>query len=114
VNDDTLDLFAGEQRKGAVLTRHEHTRADILELLRHTLAMIASGSEIMGADEARDLLTEWAADKEPGAAELLRARKDWMGTLFRGKEWEAVGWAKSKHPENYARPIRTWRLKRFT
>ena len=33
------------------------------------------------------------------------------GSLFRGKEWQCVGWVKSTRVSNHARMIRRWRLK---
>ena len=32
------------------------------------------------------------------------------GALFRGNEWEFVGWKESTRGSNHARPIRVWRL----
>jgi hypothetical protein len=33
------------------------------------------------------------------------------GSIFRGKEWECIGWRKSTRVSNHARAIRIWRLK---
>ena len=32
-------------------------------------------------------------------------------SIFRGKEWECIGWKKSERVSNHARSIRIWKLK---
>lgn len=34
------------------------------------------------------------------------------GAIFRGKEWECLGWQESRIASNHARHIRVWRLTR--
>jgi hypothetical protein len=33
------------------------------------------------------------------------------GSIFRGVEWECVGWKQSERKTNHARAIRIWRLR---
>jgi len=37
--------------------------------------------------------------------------KNWMGSIFRGKEWVSVGWEASRHSEAHGRPVRVWMLR---
>ena len=34
------------------------------------------------------------------------------GSVFRGGDWQPVGWVETEHDEGHARPVRCWRMKR--
>ncbi len=36
---------------------------------------------------------------------------NWLGSLFKGGEWEPVGFTQVTHKGGHARNVRTWRLK---
>jgi hypothetical protein len=100
---EELGLFA----KHKALDAHEANTSDLLVPCRAYLkTLYRSSLRPVHADDARAWL-DLAGIPESQRGEV----KAWMGALFRGEEWEAVGWTTSAHPENHGRVIRTWRLR---
>ena len=56
----------------------------------------------VSADDVRRVMTRRFPDTAYG---------NWLGSCFRGNEWEPVGWVQSTHKGGHRRAIRTWRLK---
>jgi hypothetical protein len=107
LTDLQFDILDGERRKEAALAKHEQSTWDLLPRCRAYLAeRYRRTGEPQSADDARRWLDQ------QGIPESQRgARLDWMGALFRGKEWQAVGYVKSTHPANHARRMLLWRLR---
>lgn len=63
---------------------------------------LANGG-VTDIDQVRDAAERCRIDYEPGA---------WMGSLFRCKEWECIGWTPATHEGSHGRSIRRWRLRK--
>src|SRR5687767_11918430 len=103
----------GQRRKTRALTEAEEKKAAAIGWLRKELGRLyqsrvralPSYPEMwnVSADDARRLYDD---SKFPQAYARSRA---WFGSIFRGSDWQKVGWTKSKHPSNNGRDIKTWR-----
>lgn len=61
-----------------------------------------AGCVPISADDVRRRLEVLHPDIEPG---------NWLGALFRGKEWQPVGFTKSRTPGSHANRLVLWRLR---
>ncbi len=71
-------------------------------------------------DYAREIAREVVREKGAVTADDVQERLihrgfpqmgNAAGSLFRGKAWECIGWAKSPRRSNHAHQNRVWRLK---
>jgi hypothetical protein len=85
----------------------EGNTSDLLPRVREYLKQLhRSTGRCVNADDARDWLDlARIPESQQGGV------RSWMGGIFRGEEWEAVGWTTSQHPENHGRAIRMWSLR---
>lgn len=76
-----------------------HTDLRIARAIARELG--ADGSEVW-ADKVRVVLAERHPDIEPG---------NWLGALFRGKEWRPVGFVRSSTPGSHSNRLVAWKLR---
>ena len=101
--DNNFGLFL----KDGALDRLESNTSDLLPRVREYLKQLhRSTGRAVHADDARAWL-DLARIPDYQRGEKM----EWMGAIFRGEEWRAVGWTTSQHPENHGRAIREWRLR---
>lgn len=74
-----------------------------LRIAREIAKELAQGGREVCADDVRAVL----AERHPDIDGCL----NWMGGLFRGKEWHAVGFVRSSTPGSHGNRIVKWRLK---
>jgi hypothetical protein len=111
-----LDLLAprtGRQRKEKALDQAEAEKQAAIAWLRKECANLYQ-QRVRGmpsfpekwwvcADDARRL---YEGSRFPAA---YAANRHFFGAIFRGSQWQKVGWTDSKHPSNNGRDIKTWR-----
>lgn len=74
-----------------------------LEIARRIAYECAVKKSVITSDDVRE---------EAEARGLcLSFSKNWSGSVFRGKEWESVGFAVSRHSEGHGRAVRLWKLR---
>ena len=39
-------------------------------------------------------------------------KPNWMGSVFKGRDWETIGQEQAQHPGSHGRFVRIWRLRR--
>lgn len=78
-------------------------RAEILLIAKDIARRMAQKQGEVTADDVQRRLILWDYD----LSDLGNA----AGSIFKGKEWECVGWKKSERVSNHARAIRVWRLR---
>lgn len=59
----------------------------------------------MGSPER--VMRRFLAERHPD----IEGPFDFMGSVFRGKEWVPEGWVKSKTPGSHANRLVSWRLR---
>ncbi len=91
-----------EEKKERGMRLAAEKRADLLGYARWTATIAAKTQGTVTVDDVRERI-ENDDDFVPG---------NWMGSIFKGKEWERVGYKKSTHEGSHARMISVWRLKR--
>ncbi len=100
-----FDIQEGTAQRDAGMDRAARSRWLLLAMARDFAKMVAlsRSSRIATADDVMESLKKLGYEpKRLGNA---------AGSIFRGKEWEFVGWVNSTRPTNHARPIRVWRLR---
>ena len=73
-----------------------------LRIAREIAKELARDGREVCADDVREVLAERHPDIEPG---------NWLGALFRGKEWQAVGFVRSVTAGSHGNRILRWRLR---
>lgn len=86
--------------KQQVLDFFEDTRQEILARARTKAREIARMRGEVSIDDIRELVQ---------IPEHIDPRM--FGAVFRGEEWERIGFRESRRKENHARPISVFRLK---
>jgi hypothetical protein len=101
----TFDYEAGQAAKEAGLDRacNPHFRKDLLGLAQYAAHSYANAHDSVTYDDVYRILD--GIGREP---ELLGNA---AGAVFRGDEWECIGWKPSERVTNHKRPIRIWRLR---
>jgi hypothetical protein len=100
-----FDYEAGHEARDAGLDRagNPFYRRELLERAKaHAIELGHTLGEVTADDVFRRMLNY---GEEP---ELLGNA---AGSIFRGVEWECVGWKQSERKTNHARAIRIWRLR---
>ncbi|MDT8419371.1 MAG: hypothetical protein RQ754_02980 [Desulfuromonadales bacterium] len=97
-----MSMFTGEERKAEGLSVIEENHGDFLETMRTRARKIAAEKGSVTSDDLRAYAACWGI--EP-------AHPNAWGGIFRGSEWECIGFKKSTLPSNHARLVRVWRLK---
>jgi hypothetical protein len=101
-----LEPESGRARKAAAMGRHETLSDDHIRLARRLGRIIAArnnASHVAAPTVDADQIRARFEELRPGCW------GNWAGAIFRGKEWEMVGWTVSTRPESHARAIRIWR-----
>ncbi len=98
-----FDGAAGTAAKTRGMDKAAENRGDILCAAKAIAQSIAECGVPVSADDVYESLV-WHGYN---AKSLGNA----WGSVFRGKQWQWVGWVKSTRISNHARMIRTWRLK---
>ena len=96
------DLQEGKKAKERGLDRLEDSQGDFLTTIRAVARRIARQSGKVTSDDLRI----WAREHN-----LAPQHQNAWGAVFRGSEWEQVGWTKSTVTSNHARSIRVWKLR---
>ena len=101
----TFDYEAGQAAKEQGLDRacNPHFRKDLLERARKQALRCALIKGDITFDDVYQVMALWQQQPE----RLGNA----AGAVFRGDEWECIGWKPSERVTNHKRPIRIWRLK---
>jgi hypothetical protein len=99
-----FDYKAGQAERDAGLDRASNPfyRRELLSKAR-TLAFIMAHIGPITFDDVYEQM-----EKNELHPELLGNA---AGLVFRGAEWEPVGWKQSERKTNHARAMRVWRLK---
>lgn len=99
-----FDVRAGELAKDAGRKRAAKCHESVLILARDAVrkAALSRPDRIATSDDAYLFLAGIGQDAELGNV---------AGSVFRGKEWVAVGWKRSERKSNHARVIQKWRLR---
>lgn len=74
----------------------------VLEIARDVARLIARKGLAISIEDVRLQMESLGINYRPG---------NWMGSVFKGYEWEPVGWTRSEHKGGHARMVRTWKLK---
>ena len=90
-----------DQALGQLEDHFQHWLADCRRAMRW---IALDEGRLVTADDAR----KWLA-RQPDYQPPKGGRLNWFGAVFKGDDWEPVGWHQSTHPGNHARPMRTWR-----
>lgn len=100
-----FDSREAERQKRLGLNLAATNRSEILSEIRSFLKAFALAWNVpVCSDDAYAVMDESKKD--------LSILGNAAGSLFRGSEWEFVGWVKSRRTSNHSRYIRSWRLKR--
>jgi len=101
----TFDLGLGEELREMGKETARLNRAELLDLARRLAVEIAlsQSDRLATADDIQFALAYRGHYPE----DLGNA----AGSLFRGQEWETVGWIQSARASNHARAIRIWRYR---
>lgn len=91
-----------ERAKARGQARAESANYRNVQLARMMAKELAGDGRAICADDVRASMLEHFPDTVFG---------NWMGSVFKGPEWVAVGFTKSKTPGSHANLLRTWRLK---
>lgn len=100
-----FDYEAGQAERDAGFDRASNPfyRRELLEWARLAARRVAEASGSVCYDDVYQVLEEMG--KQP---ELLGNA---AGLVFRGAEWEPVGWKQSERKTNHARAMRMWKLR---
>jgi hypothetical protein len=101
----TFDYEAGQAARDAGLDRASNPfyRRELLESAKkHAIALGHTLGEVTADDVFRRMMNYGEQPELLGNA---------AGSIFRGAEWECVGWKQSERKTNHARAIRIWRMK---
>ena len=96
-----FDLSSGEKGRDAAIEQLIQKNKTFVEVMREIARMLAKRKTLISTDDLREIASEYGITPET-------SNKSY-GAIF-NKEFEAVGFIKSKIPTSHARPIRTWRL----
>jgi hypothetical protein len=94
----------GKALKKAGMSRAAEKHSEELEIARAYAWKMAHFQERITIEEVRQLYEE-QMDKPWNLGNAA-------GSVFKGPEWEMVGYTEAKRPEAHARILRVWRLKR--
>lgn len=98
-----LSLFIEEQKRDEGIAKASAHRDNVLLRAKYFARIIALEIGYANADLVHErLIADGYKSWELGNA---------AGAVFRGKEWECIGYIKSTREGNHARTIRQWRLK---
>ena len=92
------DAREGVRRKEAELDKHELSKKERIRRARAYARWVSEGEGRVTADDVRAYCANVGIESGP-----------WMGSVFRGKDWQHIGWTQSKDPVQHARSIRIWR-----
>lgn len=99
-----FDLEEGERRKEAGIALACSTRAELLKLAQATAERLGRTAYLaLSYDDVYVQL------KLMGENPALLGNA--AGSVFRGKQWECVGWKKSSRVTNHARRVMVWKLR---
>jgi hypothetical protein len=87
--------------RGMRLAASAHNRD--LELAREIARELGADGSHVWADRVRVVLAERHPDITPG---------NWLGSLFRGKEWEPKGFVYSRTPGSHSNRLVRWALRK--
>lgn len=99
----SFDFEAAELAKIAGMDRAAENKKALLEYARGIARELARGGNVISADDV-----QLALEKRDISVHALGNA---AGSLFKGKEWIAVGRVKSKRVHAHANWLTTWRLK---
>lgn len=100
---------SGPARRDAALTRQEAVNRQWLVAMRAEAVRLARDpwpAAGITADDLRDF-----ADRLRRERGLVPRSPNAAGAIFRGPQWEHVGWIKSRKPGHHATDLRVWRLR---
>lgn len=97
-----FDLPSGIAGRDAGILQVISNNQCFVSTMKGIARLLARRRGVVSSDDLRKMATEYGVRPNHENA---------WGAIFRGKEWQAVGFIKSKLPSNHARMIRTWRLK---
>lgn len=100
-----FDLSAGIRGRDAGIEKVISNNECFAATMRGIARLIARRRGIVSSDDLREMAVQYGIQPNHENA---------WGGIFRGTEWECVGFMRSKLPSNHARTIRTWRLKEGT
>jgi hypothetical protein len=102
----TFDYEAGQAAKEQGLDRacNPHFRKNLLQYAKNTAYLIAYC-------EGQATFDDVYRDMENGKTMRPELLGNAAGAVFRGEEWECIGWKPSERVTNHKRPIRIWRLR---
>jgi hypothetical protein len=95
-----LSLEDPEVLKREGMERAARTSPDWLSWARREAVKISCKTGSVSAVDIRKLCHEH---------DLWPQSDNAWGSLFRGKQWEHVGWTQAKHAEGHARDVKAWK-----
>jgi len=101
-----LNTRLSEQEKQLGLELIETNNATFLETMRSKARMICRKQGTITADDVREYY-----EQHKHELQIEPTSPNTWGAIFTTKEWEWVGYQKSKRVSNHSRPIGVWRLK---
>ena len=97
-----IPLFKnGAELKRLGLDSIEINHGDFIGTARQFATLLAQKNGRVTMDDVRDVLDKLGI--EPKHANVY-------GAIFRGDEWQCIGWTRSKRPSNHYRAIQMWSL----
>lgn len=100
-----LDANLAEQQKQLGLDLVEVSNPVFLETMRGVARMLARKLGEITADDVREYY-----DRHVGSLGVKPTSPNAWGALFKTKEWECVGFIKSRQVQGHGNMIRKWRL----
>ena len=99
-------LTLEERKRDEALAHLEETRADYLDRVRTAMRRWAEDGHPITPDDARDYFESL---NPPGPERLSR---NFLGCVFRGREWEVVGTYRSATPGSHGNRLNIYRLRK--
>ena len=99
---DTTLLESEAKARGIARAEGHHQRE--VDLARSIARELAEGGREISADDVRAAMTK----RYP---HLMVGNLNWMGSVFRGSEWRAVGFVHSKTKGSHANRLCLWTLR---
>jgi hypothetical protein len=97
-----FDINAGIHGRDSGIEAVISSNECFVSTMRGIARIIVRRKGVVTSDDLREIARDHG---------IVPKHENAWGGIFRGNEWECVGFMKSKLPSNHARTIRTWRMR---